>query len=388
MGASVPDVALDDLDIAAGMVVGSIPAVGIWPGAGRHESPLAAIEAIVLAGLRRAPCLISFSGGRDSSALLAVASTLAAREGLAAPVPITARFQAVETEETEWQQLVVEHLGIDEWITVEIGDELDLLGPSGRGFLLRHGLRYPQNTHFQEPLSRRAAGGTLISGAGGDELFEPHRFARAAAVLGRSVRPRRSDVLVVGAALSPRPVRARVHHRGQLTVPEWLTTSGRRALLRRVHRWLGEDRVRYDAHLEWWRRSRYLNHGQHSFELLAGDHDVQVLAPFSEDRVLRALAAERGGVGFPSRAAALGHVFGDLLPRAIVERRSKATFLSPLVGPETRAFARTADPTSLTVSGWVDPYRLRQAWLQDTVDVRSLPALQQCWLREQGSRAP
>jgi hypothetical protein len=384
----VPDVALDELDVSTGMVAGSLPPTGIWPGAGRHESPLAAVEAIVLEGLRRPPCLVSFSGGRDSSALLAVAASVASREGLAAPVPITARFEAAETDETEWQQLVVEHLGIDEWITVDIGDQLDLLGPLGSGFLLRHGLRYPQNTHFQDPLLRRATGGTLLSGAGGDELFEPHRFARAAAVLGRSVRPRRSDLWVVGAALSPRPVRARIHHRGQLAVPEWLTPAGRRALLHRVHRWVGEDRVRYDAHLEWWRRSRYLNHGQHSFGLLAGDHDVQFLAPYSEDRVMRALAAERGRVGFPSRSAALASVFGDLVPRAIVERRSKATFLSPLVGEATRAFARTADPAAAVAGEWVDPDRLRQAWQQESVDVRSLPALQRCWLVEQGAEVP
>ena len=82
-----------------------------------------------------------------------MAASVAAREGLAAPVPITACFDAVETDETGWQQLVVEHLGIDEWITVDIGDELDLLGPLGRAFLLRHGLRYPQTPISRSPCS-------------------------------------------------------------------------------------------------------------------------------------------------------------------------------------------------------------------------------------------
>jgi asparagine synthase (glutamine-hydrolysing) len=317
--------------------------------------------------------------------LLAVAADLAGREGLPDPVAITARFQAEETNEADWQQLVLSHLKTADWIRVEIADELDLLGPAGSGFLSRHGLRYPQNTHFQDPLLRRAVGGSLLSGAGGDELFEPHRWARAALVVARSVPIRRSDALVVGAALSPGPIRARVHYRGQLVMPGWLRPAGRRKLSRRVRRWVSEDRVRYDAHLEWWRRSRYLNHGQRSLQLLAEDHDVQFLAPFSEDRVLRALAIELGRTGFTSRSSAMDRLFGELLPTAIIERQSKATFLNPMVGPLTRAFAEVAEPDAVVSDEWVDTVALRSAWREEQVDVRSLPALQLCWLAQHRS---
>jgi hypothetical protein len=378
----VPDVALDDLDVAGGMVFGSLPRGEPWLEQGECDSPRQAIEAFVLDGLQRAPCLVSFSGGRDSSALLALATAVADREGLPRPVPITARFQVEETNEDEWQQLVLEHLGITEWIRVELTEELDLLGPAGSGFLSRHGLRYPQNVHFQEPLLRTASGGSLLSGAGGDELFEPHRWARAADVLARSVPMRRSDLLVVGAALSPRMIRARVHHRGQLEVPDWLRLSGRRRLLRRLHVWLGEDAVRYDAHLDWWRRSRYINHGQRSLELLAEDHGVTFIAPFSEERVMRAMAADRGRLGFPSRASAMHYLFADLLPQATIERQSKASFDSPLVGPATRAFAEVADPTTVLSEDLVDMGALRRAWQREQIDIRSLPALQLCWLAQ------
>jgi hypothetical protein len=149
-----------------------------------------------------------------------------------------------------------------------------------------------------------------------------------------------------------------------------------------VRQWVSEDRVRYDAHLEWWRRSRYLNHGQRSLQLLAEDHDVQFLAPFSEDRVLRALAIELGRTGFTSRSSAMDRLFGELLPTAIVERRSKATFLSPMVGPLTRAFAEVAEPDAVVSDEWVDTVALRSAWREEQVDVRSLPALQLCWLAQ------
>ncbi len=376
----MPDVPLDELDIASGMVFGSLPDTNPWLSGAEPESPIAAIEAFVLEGLRKPPCHVSFSGGRDSSALLALAITVADREGLPRPIPITARFQEHETNEDEWQQLVLGHLGITEWIRVVLTEELDLLGPTGTRNLIRHGLRYPQNVHFQVPLLQLIGGGSLLSGAGGDELFEPHRWARAASVLARSVSVRPSDVLVVGAALSPRMIRARVHHRGELEMPIWLSPAGRHQLLRRLHRWLGEDSLRYDAHLEWWRRSRYINHGLRSLELLAEDHGISFIAPFSEDRVMRALAANTGRVGFPSRTAAMQQLFGELLPRSIIERRSKAAFTSPLVGPATRAFAAVADPSSALSEGLIDADALRSAWLREQFDIRSLPALQLCWL--------
>ncbi len=375
------DVSLDDLDVASGMVAGSVERGDDWFGDGARESPLDAVRTVVLQGLLRPPCLVSFSGGRDSSAVLAVAVELARQEGLPAPVAITARFAAEETAEDEWQQLVIDHLEVGEWVKVDIGEELDLLGPVGTGFIGRHGLRYPQNTHFHDPLLREAGGGTLLSGAGGDELFEPHRWARAALVLSGSVRPTRSDALVVGAALSPRPLRARVHHRGELVMPGWLRPPGRRAFLRRVHGWVSRDPVRYDAHLEWWRRSRYIVHGQRSLALLASDHGAQFLAPFSEEPVLRSLALTQGRTGFASRTEAMAQLFGTFLPPSLIERRSKATFLSPLVGPATRAFARVADPSHLDLERWVDYDALRSAWTRESVDVRSLLALQICWLR-------
>ena len=373
---------LDAMDLACGMMIGSEPECEGFAIPFQNEHPLTAIEAIVLKGLQCPPCLVSFSGGRDSSALLAVAVELSRREGLAPPIPITARFTAEETHEEEWQDLVISHLEVSDWIKVDIGDELDLLGPAGTGFLLRHGLRYPQNTHFLDPLFREAAGGSLVTGTGGDELFETHRWGRAAMVISRTVPVQSSDLLVLGAAFSPRPIRARLHHRGDDIIPEWMLPAGRRSLLRRFHKWLGADRVAYDQHLKWWSQSRYLRHGRQSFDLLASDHHVQLLAPFCNDRVIAALAADRDGVGFLTRTDAMKTLFGDLLPSMATERRTKATFLSPLVGPKTREYAIRADPLDLVRTDWVSTSALQTAWQRKEVDVRSLPALQMCWLAE------
>lgn len=374
------DVRLDEVDLAGGMILGSVEGAGGWTGTAGPDRPIEAVEAVVLAGLVRPPCLVSFSGGRDSSALLAVAVQLAKREGLDAPVPITARFPGEETDEAEWQELVIRHVGAPDWIQVEMTEELDLLGEWGTSSLRRLGLRYPPNLHFQVPLLRRAEGGSLLSGAGGDELLVPHRWARAGQVLSGTVRLRPVDALVVGVALAPRPIRVRMHQGWRPPLPSWLSTEGRRVVQRRLFRWVGADPARYDEHLAWWRNSRYLTHGQRSLELLAEDHGVAFLAPFSETRVLRALAKDRGGAGFASRTEAMRYLFGDLLPEELIGRRSKASFLSPLVGPMTRAFASEADPEGVISADLADYAHLRQAWHEEAVDIRSLPALQACWL--------
>ncbi len=46
-----------------------------------------AIERAVLPALQRQPCLVAFSGGRDSSAVLAVAALVARRPGWRSPSP-------------------------------------------------------------------------------------------------------------------------------------------------------------------------------------------------------------------------------------------------------------------------------------------------------------
>ena len=64
---------------------------GLGDGDDRGLTPLAALEEAILPALRRPPCLVSFSGGRDSSCVLAAATRAARREGLQPPVPVTLR---------------------------------------------------------------------------------------------------------------------------------------------------------------------------------------------------------------------------------------------------------------------------------------------------------
>ena len=77
----------------------------------------------MVAPLSRPPRIVSFSGGRDSSLVLAVVIRVARREGLPLPIPVTVRPAGdADHVEAGWQELVVRDLGLDDWVQVEIGE--------------------------------------------------------------------------------------------------------------------------------------------------------------------------------------------------------------------------------------------------------------------------
>jgi hypothetical protein len=163
---------LTPLELASGLVFGDGGRPADLPLESPPVPPRAALERAVLPALRRPPCLVSFSGGRDSSAILAVATAVARREGLALPIPATNRFPTADgTLETEWQERVIAYLGIEDWIRRDLTDELDCVGPVATRVLRRHGVLWPCNTHFHDPLFEAAAGGSVLTGIGGDEAF-------------------------------------------------------------------------------------------------------------------------------------------------------------------------------------------------------------------------
>ena len=152
---------------------------------------------------------MSFSGGRDSSLVLAAAANAARREGLALPVPVTNRFASVaHSHESDWQELLVAKLGLTDWVRLELSDELDVVGELATRGLRRHGLLWPFNAHFHAPLLELASGGSLLTGIGGDELLGSSRWAHPLAVLSGSVRPRPRDVARLGLMAAPPRLRA------------------------------------------------------------------------------------------------------------------------------------------------------------------------------------
>ena len=180
MSDALVDRRLTPLEIASCVVVGPSGARIAPADQSPATDPAVALERVIAQALQRPPCLVSFSGGHDSSLVLAAATRAARREQLPLPIPVTWRpTDAPRAEESAWQEAVVAALQLSDWIRLPTGDDLDFVGPVATDVLRRHGVLHPANAYFHAPLLKEAAGGTLLTGVGGDQ------------VLGRLPRPRR-----------------------------------------------------------------------------------------------------------------------------------------------------------------------------------------------------
>ena len=344
----------------------------------------AAVEAAVLTGLRRPPCLVSFSGGRDSSAVLAIAAEIARRHGLDPPIPAILRFPDVpESGEGEWQDLVLGHLGLSNRLVVELSDELDAVGDLATAVLRRHGVVAPANAYMHVPLLREAAGGSVLTGIGGDELLGT-RAGRILLVAHRRAKPKWRDVRAAALAATPRAIRARVHRPRPQFERAWLTPAGARAVDRAVARDLAVWPQHWDAAVRHWYRTRSYAGLASTLPAIAGDHDVEIVSPFLDATVLAEASGDGGRLGFPNRTVAMRHLVGDLLPDDVLGRRTKASFSGAMWGDATRRFAEAWDGHGVDPQ-MVDRTALRAEWLSAVPNFTTALLLHQAWLAVHGA---
>jgi asparagine synthase (glutamine-hydrolysing) len=363
--------ALTPIDLATGIVLGAPSRPSALQGAA--PDPAAALEAVVLPALRRGPCFVSFSGGRDSSAVLAFATAVARRHGLPDPLPITNVVEGAEdADESEWQEAVVAHLGLADWVRLRWDDELDAVGPIAQRVLARHGLLWPCNTHFHLPLLEAAAGGSFLTGVGGDELF----LATCAEVR-RGAAHRRAAMAAFERAPAAlrRPV---LRRRRPLHLP-WLTAEGRRLATATAAAHVAAEPAALAPRLAWARAQRYLGVATDALGRLAADADVAIAHPLLEPRVWSAIGATLGRRRFADRTEGMRALFGDLLPPRVLARTDKAGFDSVFCGPHARAvaagYAGEGAPPEL-----VDAAALRAHWERGEPRPQSLLLLQAAWL--------
>jgi asparagine synthase (glutamine-hydrolysing) len=340
----------------------------------------------MLPALSRPPCKVAFSGGRDSSAILAIATYVARRHGLHDPIPLTFRYEEYpRTWEDEWQELMVRHLDIRDWEIVAIRAEFDVLGPTARDTLHRHGLFWPPNSYTMMPMFQAARGGSLLTGRGGDEVF--HSLVKVKKMtpiqIVRSLPPHRA--LMVGLVNYALPLRWKIlaqYHRG-LRFP-WLRPAARREVRRRFVENSAQFQTGNRHPLERLDDSRYLELSRGTTSALAYDTNVELVEPFVDRRFFRAIMSETPEEGFPSRNAALQFYLGDLLPAAVAQRTSKAVHTESFWGPDSRDFAKGWDGTGLDPS-LIDPDVLRSHWLRPRPDMRSAIPIQAAWLASRDS---
>jgi hypothetical protein len=370
---------LDPLELATGFVFGyADPATATEV---VRRDPVDVLEDLLTHALQRTPCLIAFSGGRDSSALLALAVDVARRRGLDPPIPITRRFiNDPASDETSWQTRVVQHLGIDEWTRVRLSNECDLLGPLATDLLRRHGLLWPPTAHVNIPLLEIARGGTLMTGEGGDEVFGIRRATPLRHLRG-GARRRRAALGALPSSIGPASTRRR-HLTRELHADcelEWLTRPARAALLDRKVSHCLQEPLSWRASTRRLAHRRSWIHGAATMGRVAKSYDVTLCHPLLEPRFLAALAVRGSYFGPMARSEVMGELFGLLLPDDILRRTSKAIFNTAMFGRASRSFVEQWIGSGVDTDR-VDPVGLRTAWSQAIPHAGTFSLLQAAWL--------
>jgi hypothetical protein len=382
----------DALELASGVVTGLVadrrnPMEESAASPGPGTSARAVLEDLVRQALERPPCVIGFSGGRDSSALLALAMAVARRDGLEPPVPVTYRYNAeeAEAEESAWQELVVRHVGATDWEILHIGDRHDMVGDLARPFLTRHGLVYPPTLYNNTLPLALAAGGSHMSGEGGDEVFG----ARRATILRRLVdQPSylldKRHLRHAAMTLGPHGTRAAAwrYATKRMLSPclGYLRPEAVGEVVGAVSREMAGEPFDFGDSLAWHLRRKAIAFHQEALVAFCEENDVYHLDPLLEPRFVAAYAASVRPLGPATRTAAMRALFGDLLPDAVLSRTSKALFNRGFLTDVAREFARAWDGRGVDTD-LVDPEALRSTWLSPWPPSQSFWLLQAAWLR-------
>lgn len=374
--------AISDDDVACGYLF------GIGPLATLPEridpDPVRALREALRPALLRTPCVIAFSGGRDSSLLLAVAADLAAREGLEPPTAFTFRCPGdAASEESSWQHLVTDHLraaGLPiTWLCQDVDDELDIIGPLVGPVVREHGgPLWPPMLGPTILMAGVASGGALVTGDFGDEVLGGHRASVLRAVAGRRGRGMtRADWRFASTAAAPARIRRSLTGR-DVKAPPWLRPEFARLVVEKSLS-AGERPLRWDYSV----RSVLSHHsvvvGNATRERIVEQQAALLVQPLGDPDFVASYATYGGRWGGIGRTAGTNLLADGLLPNALVCRQGKAYFNRSHFGPRSREFAhrwtgRGVDPAI------VDSTALRAAWSAEVPPASTAMLLQRAWL--------
>lgn len=379
---TVPLQDLDPLEIHSGIVLGRRRNGATLDPPDVQESPRDVLDAILLEALSKPPCTVLFSGGRDSSVIMAAAVDVARRHGLPEPVPLTMRSQHPATSESQWQEMMIRHLGVEDWVRVEESADLDALGDIATETIRRFGVYWPSNAHSLRYFARIAEPGTLITGGGGDELFSPWPARRLPLKVLARRRPWSRAAKSIAVHQLPPPLRRRVLvSRIGVSAPRWLREDAAQELKRRFETETDWP-LTWPAGLRAGLATRYTELVRTALDAFAREEGMRLIEPFYDARMITAVANVGPKEGYRSRGDALGRLFPGLLPPEALSRSTKAHFTGLAWGPRAQAFAAAWDGSGLD-DGLVDVNEVRAEWARERPSALSLGCLHQAWFASQ-----
>lgn len=369
---------LTALELASGELLRG-PTTRRLPQVAATVTPVTAIEDVLRPYLADPPCAVAFSGGRDSSALLAVATRLARREGFADPLPATIRSGFAENDERAWQELVIRHLELKEWHRLEITHELELVGDVAAAGLRRRGVVYPFNTHYVPYAVTGTDARSLVFGLDGDGLLGDYLWMGFKEVLRRERRPTRMDLDRLLLAAAPRAVRQAWAAKRLDVAAIWLRDDARRKVARTLQRQAFAEPVTWPRRLAWYVRDPVVATACDAINADLAHAGVRGCAPFWDVRVIASIARDGGVLGYGSRTTAMRRIFGELVPDRVKARPDKGFFEDVFWGRRTKEFIETWDGSGLDHT-LVDPDVLRRCWREQYWPAWTALPLQVAWL--------
>jgi hypothetical protein len=372
---------LSFLDLACGMPLGWN---GDRPTAPRRSSLEELSGRLFSSSFGRGPCWMPFSGGRESSTWLAMATRYARRHGHGDPVPVTLRYPGMASpEQLRLQEGVIAALRLADWQRIEPDDDLDLIGPVAGAALTRTGPLWPPNAYVMAPLLEAARGGTFVLLTGLGDFFAWWRWAPLAGVVAGRRRPTMRDGALVGSMFVPTSVRARAARRHGLPPPlPWLRPAAERQCRALLSSRQAAVPVPFDRAMTTQITHRCFLSAAGTFRGLGEALGVRTELPLCRPGVVESLAGARGWRGFSDQRAMLQWLAGDLLPSNLLTARPAPDLIGVFFGEPSRQFAANWSGGGLDESV-VHAEALRRIWLSTRPDPRTACLLQYAWLTEQ-----